>query len=243
MWKTDIITFLTDAWPGVLGHGLTGAALKKKIWSLNVHSVYSFSSDSKGGRVDGTVAGGGGGMILRPEIASKAIDHIVEEDKKSGRPARKTVCFTPDGAVFSQKTAKKWAEAPGIIAICGRYEGIDARFFDARQIETVSLGDFILCGGDSAAMATIEAAVRLLPGTIGKAECLVNESFSGHLLEEPQYTLPRNWEEMEIPSVLLSGDHNEIASWRLSRSEAVTFKKRPDLWKKYCKNERFKKDV
>ena len=233
IWKADIITFLPEAWPGPLNFGLPGKALLGGGWDLNIVNIRDYAL-GKRRNADDKPFGGGCGMVLRPDVAARALDAVIRKDTENKAEKREIVYFSPVGARFDGQIARRWAAGPGIIGLCGRYEGVDARFIEARNVTQISLGDFILCGGDVAAMAMVEAAVRLLPGTVGKAESLEKESFEDSLLEGGCYTAPREWENRRVPEVLLSGNHAAIAAWRKDEAEKLTFRTRPDLWKKYC---------
>jgi tRNA (guanine37-N1)-methyltransferase len=215
--------------PGPLGHSLAGKALERGTWSLDVHDI----RDHGLGRhrtVDDTPSGGGPGMVMRPDVLAAAIDAALAAPARKGRPL---AYLSPRGKVFDQAMARRWAEAGGVTLVCGRFEGVDERVLEARQVEEVSLGDFVLSGGEPAAIVMIDAVVRLLPGVVGDEAVLNEESFADGLLEYPQYTKPQNWEEREIPAVLLSGHHAEIASWRKRKAEDITRSRRPDLWARY----------
>ncbi len=219
------LTLFPAAWPGALGVSLTGSALQRGIWSLETVDIRSFSRH-KHASVDDTPAGGGPGMVLRPDVAADAIDAV----SLSGRPL---IHLTPRGRPFTQAMAREWAAGPGVVLFCGRFEGLDQRVIEARDMTEVSVGDAVLAGGDLPAQLLTEACVRLVPGVIGKAESAEEESFEGNLLEYPHYTRPRVWEGREIPEVLLSGDHGRIARWRREQAELVTKARRPDLWEKH----------
>ena len=215
--------------PGPLGHSLAGKALERGTWSLDVHDI----RDHGLGRhrtVDDTPSGGGPGMVMRPDVLAAAIDAALADPARKGRPL---AYLSPRGKVFDQAMARRWAEAGGVTLVCGRFEGVDERVLEARQVEEVSLGDFVLSGGEPAAIVMIDAVVRLLTGVVGDEAVLNEESFADGLLEYPQYTKPQNWEEREIPAVLLSGHHAEIASWRKRKAEDITRSRRPDLWARY----------
>lgn len=226
VWRTDIITFLPDIYPSILEHGLIGKARQKGLWDLKVLDICDFSGH-KSRSVDDTPAGGGSGMILKADVAARAIDRALSNG------VRPVVYLSPAGKKFDRDMAVQWSKEQGIIFLCGRYEGIDERVLQARDVREVSLGDFVLCGGDVAAIAMIEATVRLLDGTIGDAKSLVHESFEDVLLEHPHYTKPRQWESYEIPDILLSGNHGAIASWRLEQAKQRTKERRSDLWQRY----------
>ena len=226
----NVLTLFPDLFPGSTGVSIVGNALKQGIWSLNCINIREFS-DKKHASVDDSPFGGGPGMVLRPDILGKALDHAkstIPETKK-----HRILCLSPKGKRFHQKTAKDLLKSDVITIICGRYEGIDERFISTRGIEEVSLGDFITSGGEQAGLVVIDTIVRLLPGVIGKEESLSEESFEKNLLEYPQYTRPKTWEGKEVPAILLSGNHEEIRNWRLKESESLTKIRRPDLWKEY----------
>ena len=227
VWCTDIITFLPDIYPGILDYGLIGKARQKGLWRLKVLDICDFSGH-KSRSVDDTPAGGGSGMILKADVAARAIDEAVQTGGM-----RPVVYLSPAGKKFDRDMAVEWSQEDGIIFLCGRYEGIDDRVLQARQVREVSLGDFVLCGGDVAAIAMIEATVRLLNGTIGDSQSLIHESFEDALLEHPHYTKPREWEGYKIPDILLSGDHAAIAAWRLEQAKQRTKERRSDLWQRY----------
>ena len=212
---------------------LIGNALKKKIWNLDIINIRDFAKD-KHKSVDDTPYGGGAGMIMKPDIIGLAIDSL--KDKRSKR-----ICLTPRGKLLNQDKVKELSTEDGLILLCGRYEGIDQRVIDFYDFEEVSIGNYVISGGESATFVLLESVLRLLPGVLGGNETLNEESFSDKdLLEYPQYTKPRDWEGKKVPEVLFSGDHAKIKGWRLSQSEAITQRQRPDLWKKYLekKNEK-----
>lgn len=225
-----IITLFPDAFPGTLGLSLTGKALDFGLWQLETIDLRQFG-EGKHRNVDDTPAGGGAGMVLRPDVVDAAFRHA-----RIGTPidrARWPVIYlSPRGAPFTQATARRLAQAEGLTLLCGRFEGVDQRVLDHHQVEEISLGDFVLTGGEIAAQAILDATVRLIPGVLGNAASTEEESFSDGLLEHPQYTRPAVWEGQEIPSVLQSGNHAEIAKWRRARSEDLTRQRRPDLWEK-----------
>lgn len=223
-WQARIITLFPEAFPGVLGLSLTGKALKAGLWGLDTIDLRLFG-DGKHRNVDDTPAGGGAGMVLRADVLGRAIAQA-----QRGRNDAPLVYLSPRGAPFTQATARRWAGGPGVTLICGRFEGIDQRVIDHFGIEEVSLGDFVLTGGELAAQAMIDATVRLLPDVLGNAASVEDESFARGLLEHPQYTRPAEWQGLGIPPVLQSGNHAEIARWRQSQSEQLTQARRPDLW-------------
>lgn len=232
-WEARVITLFPDAFPGVLGASLTGRALDEGLWRLAVTDLRTFGV-GKHRNVDDTPAGGGAGMVLRPDVLGRAIRYA-NAGANPDRARWPFVYLSPRGRRFDQATARRFAEADGVTLICGRFEGIDERVIEHFGIEEISLGDFVLSGGEIAAQAMIDAAVRLRPGVLGNAASTEEESFSRGLLEHPQYTRPQVWEGREIPEVLLSGDHGRVAAWREAQSEALTRARRPDLWDAYDK--------
>jgi tRNA (guanine37-N1)-methyltransferase len=225
-----VVTLFPDAFPGTLGLSLTGKALDFGLWQLQTIDLRPFG-EGKHRNVDDTPAGGGAGMVLRPDVVDAALRHAAE-----GTPVDPTrwpvIYLSPRGKPFDQATARRFASGDGITLLCGRFEGVDQRVLDHHQIEEISLGDFVLTGGEIAAQALLDATVRLLPGVLGNAASTEEESFSDGLLEHPQYTRPTVWEGREIPPILQSGNHAEIAKWRRSEAEALTRARRPDLWEK-----------
>ena len=224
-WTATILTLFPDAFPGMLGTSIIGTAEKNRIWGLETVDIRDFSAN-KHRNVDDTPAGGGPGMVLKPNIAAAAIDSVA----RNGRPL---IYLTPRGAPLTQKRVRGLATGSGVIVFCGRFEGLDQRVIEGRQMEEVSIGDFVLAGGEVAAQAMIEACVRLLPGVLGGAESASEESFEDGLLEYPLYTRPREWEGRSIPEVLLSGDHKRIAQWQLDEKIEITKRRRPDLYEAY----------
>lgn len=225
VWKAQVITLLPDAFPGVLGQSLTGRALKDGLWQMETIDLRRYG-EGKHRNVDDTPAGGGAGMVLRADVMGKAID-----DARSRIPhAAPLIYLSPRGRPFTQEMARSLAEGPGCSLICGRFEGLDQRVIEHYQILEVSLGDFVLTGGDLAAQAIIDAVVRLLPGVLGNEASTDEESFSDGLLEHPHYTRPAKWRGLTIPDILMSGHHGKIAEWRQAQSEALTETRRPDLW-------------
>ncbi len=223
-WQARVITLFPEAFPGVLGHSLTGRALAEGLWGLEAIDLRPFGI-GKHRNVDDTPAGGGAGMVLRADVLGRAITGA-----QRGAADWPLVCLSPRGRPFAQSLARDWATGPGVVMICGRFEGVDQRVIDHFGIAEVSLGDFVLTGGEIAAQAMIDATVRLLPDVIGNADSLAEESFSQGLLEHPHYTRPAEWEGHSIPSVLMSGNHAEIARWRQAQAEMLTRRRRPDLW-------------
>lgn len=227
-WFASVLTLFPDMFPGPLGLSLPGKALKDGLWRLETLDIRSFARD-KHASVDDTPYGGGAGMVMRPDVVDAAI-HGAEEE--FGSSARK-IYLSPRGRVLNQALVKELVEAPSILLLCGRYEGIDQRVLDAQALEEVSVGDYILAGGEIAAMALLEACVRLLPGVLGNITTTDEESFETGLLEYPHYTRPAEWNGVEVPDVLLSGNHAKVKAWRQAQSEAITQKRRPDLWHEY----------
>lgn len=227
-WQARIITLFPEAFPGVLGLSLTGRALKEGRWGLDTIDLRPFGT-GRHRNVDDTPAGGGAGMVLRADVLSRAID-AAQRGTPNDRTAWPLVYLSPRGRPFSQEIARSWALARGVTLVCGRFEGIDQRVLDHYAVEEISLGDFVMTGGELAAQAMIDATVRLLPDVLGNAASTEEESFSAGLLEHPQYTRPAEWNGIPIPSVLLSGNHSAIAKWRQEQAEAVTRARRPDLW-------------
>ena len=219
----SVLTMFPEAFPGPLGVSLIGTAWKEQnLWSLDTVDIRGFSRDKRG-FLDDTPAGGGPGQVLRADVIAAALDSF----EPGGRPL---LYMSARGRPLTQARVREWAAGPGLIVLCGRFEGVDQRVLDARGFEEVSVGDAVLAGGEAAAMAAIEASVRLVPGVLGQSASLESESFEEGLLEYPQYTRPRNFEGLDIPEVLLSGHHGDIAKWRKAMSEQTTRERRPDLW-------------
>jgi tRNA (guanine37-N1)-methyltransferase len=223
MWRATILTLFPEMFPGPLGVSLAGRALAAGLWSLEARDIRDSATD-RHRSVDDTPAGGGPGMVLRADILAKAIDSA------NISPDQPRLLMSPRGRPLTQQRVATLATGPGPLIVCGRFEGIDQRVIEARGLEEVSVGDYVLSGGEIAAMALIDACVRLLPGVMGKAESGQDESFSHGLLEYPQYTRPQEFEGRPIPDVLLSGDHAKVAAWRRAEAEALTQTRRPDLW-------------
>lgn len=221
-WAARVITLFPEAFPGTLGLSLTGKALDLGLWRLDAIDLRTFGI-GKHRNVDDTPAGGGAGMVLRADVVDAALRAA------AGLPV---VYLSPRGRRFDQAMARDWAAGPGITLLCGRFEGVDQRVLDHHNIAEVSLGDFVMTGGEIAAQAMLDATVRLLPGVLGNADSAVEESFSDGLLEHPQYTRPAVWEGREIPAVLQSGNHAEIAKWRRAEAERITRERRPDMWER-----------
>lgn len=227
-WSARIITLFPDVFPGVLGASLTGKALRDGKWQMECIDLRPFG-EGKHRNVDDTPAGGGAGMVLRPDVLGRAIDHAMQ----GTRGTWPLVYLSPRGKRFDQAMARRWAAADGVTLLCGRFEGVDQRVIDHYGIEEVSLGDFVMTGGELAAQAMIDATVRLLPDVLGNAESIEEESHSSGLLEHPQYTRPAQWRGQAIPDVLMSGHHGKIAKWRQEEAEALTRARRPDMWDAY----------
>jgi len=226
IWTADVITLFPEAFPGLLGESLIGSALAKKLWTLQTVNLrdYGIGPHKK---VDDTPAGGGSGLVIRADVLEPALEKSIS-NYPNGRPL---IYMSPRGKPFEQRHAKKWAAGPGVIILCGRFEGIDERILESYDIEEISLGDFVMTGGEIAAQAIIDTTVRLLPGVLGNPESIVDESHTSGLLEYPHYTKPSEWKDKKIPEILLSGHHENIAKWRLNQAIATTKKNRPDLWK------------
>lgn len=220
-WRATVLTLFPGMYPGPLGASLAGRALARAVWSLDAVDIRGFARD-RHHSVDDAPFGGGAGMVMRPDVIDAAVTSVAD-----GRPV---ICLTPRGRRFAQADAVALAAGAGVVLLAGRYEGIDQRVIDAWSMTELSLGDFVLSGGEVAAMAVLDAAVRLLPGVMGSADSAVEESFSAGLLEYPQYTKPAEWRGRAVPSVLLSGHHGAVAAWRRAEAERVTRERRPDLW-------------
>ena len=227
MFVATVFTLYPDLFPGPFSEGLYGKALEKKIWNLQKVNLRDYAED-KHKTVDDTPYGGGSGMLIKPDVIGNALD-------KNTKKGEKIIFLTPRGKVFNHECAKKLSQEKIINIICGHFEGIDQRVIDSRNIEEISIGDFILSGGETASYVFLDAILRLIPGVIGNENSVAEESFENGLLEYPQYTKPQIWEKKSVPNVLLSGDHAKIKDWRLLQSEAITRDRRPDLWQKYNK--------
>ena len=228
MWQAQVFTLYPEVFPGPLSKGLYGKALSNNLWNLKVINIRD-SADDKHKTVDDTPYGGGSGMLLKADVLAKSLD----ENKNEGE---RILYLSPKGKKFDQNLAKELATEKSLSLICGHFEGVDERILSTRNIEEISIGDYVLSGGESAAYVVIDSILRLLPGVLGNENSKLDETFENGLLEYPQYTKPQIWEEKAVPDVLLSGDHNKIKDWRLSQSEAITRVRRPDLWEKYKKN-------
>ena len=232
MLEVKIFTLYPDLFPGPLDAGIYKKAKENKIWDIRVINIRDYSTDGRGS-VDDTPFGGGSGMLLRADIVASALD-------KNTKTGEKIIYLSPKGKKFDQSEARSISKLNKLNILCGHFEGIDQRLLETRNIEEYSIGDFILSGGETASFVFVDALVRLLPGVLGNVESNKEESFENYLLEHPQYTKPKDWEGKSPPDILFSGDHAKIKGWRLSQSEAITRRQRPDLWKKYLdkKNEK-----
>jgi tRNA (guanine37-N1)-methyltransferase len=225
MWRASILTIFPEMFPGPLALSVAGKALASGVWSLDTHDIRDAASD-KHRTVDDTPAGGGPGMVMKADVLARAIDAVPPD-------TRPRLLMSPRGASLTQGRVARLAAGQGAVIVCGRFEGIDERLIAARQLEEVSLGDFVLSGGEPAAIALLDACVRLLPGVMGKEASIAEESFAGGLLEYPQYTRPPVFEGEPIPEVLTSGDHAKVKAWRQAEAERLTRERRPDLWAAY----------
>jgi len=230
-WRATVLTLFPEMFPGALGVSLAGKALNEAKWALQTVDIRDFATD-KHRSVDDTPAGGGAGMVMRADIAAAAID-AARNDAAPGTP---TFYLSPRGTPLTQERARALAQGPGVLLLCGRFEGIDQRVLEARNVEEISIGDYVLSGGELAAQVLIDACVRLLPGVAGNESSLAEESFASGLLEYPHYTRPREWEGRAIPDVLLSGDHEKIAAWRRAQAENLTKARRPELFQRHRKD-------
>ena len=228
MFQVKIFTLYPDFFPGILSKGIYGRAIEKSLWNLDVINIRDYAKD-KHKTVDDTPYGGGEGMVLKPDVVAKALDQNLMKNEK-------IIYLTPKGKTFDQNKAKKFLNDKKINILCGHFEGIDQRVIESRGIEEISIGDYILSGGETAAYVILDSILRLVPGVLGNENSYKDESFENGLLEYPQYTKPQIWEKTPVPEVLLSGDHSKIKDWRLSQSEAITRVRRPDLWQKYKKD-------
>ena len=228
MWTVRVFTLYPELFPGPLGSGLYKKALEKKLWSLEVVNIRDYASD-KHKIVDDTPFGGGSGMVMRADVIANSLDKNISDKKEP------IIYLSPKGKKFDQAYTRKISNK-NINIICGHFEGIDQRLLETRNIEEVSVGDFILSGGEIGAFVVMDTIVRLIPGVLGNPNSLAEETFERSLLEYPQYTKPQKWEKKNVPAVLLTGDHAKIKDWRLVQSEDITRRRRPDLWKKYKKN-------
>ncbi|MGE0063497.1 MAG: tRNA (guanosine(37)-N1)-methyltransferase TrmD [Xanthobacteraceae bacterium] len=225
MWRASVLTLFPEMFPGPLGVSLAGKALAAKVWSLDAIDIRAHATD-RHRTVDDTPAGGGPGMVMKADVLAKALDAIPNDD-------RPRLLMSPRGRPLTQGRVQDLARGPGAVILCGRFEGVDERLIEARKLEEVSLGDFVLSGGEVAALALLDACVRLIPGVMGKEASAAEESFSHGLLEYPQYTRPPVFEGLAIPEVLTSGDHARVEKWRQAEAERLTKERRPDLWAAY----------
>jgi len=228
MFQARVFTLYPEVFPGPLSKGLYGKALSNKLWDLSVINIRDAATD-KHKTVDDTPYGGGTGMLLKADVLANALDQKVKKGER-------VFYLSPKGKKFDQKLAQDLSKEKSISLICGHFEGVDERVLATRNIEEISIGDYVLSGGETAALVVLDSILRLLPGVLGNDKSSLDETFENGLLEYPQYTKPQIWEEKSVPDVLLSGDHSKIKDWRLSQSEAITRVRRPDLWKKYKKN-------
>ena len=228
MFQAKIFTLYPEYFPGPFEIGICKKAFEKKLWDLKLINIRDYADD-KHKTVDDTPYGGGVGMLMRPDVVAKSLDANLDE--------KETVYYlTPRGKIFNQDIAKDIVKKNKVNILCGHFEGVDQRVLDSRNVEEISIGDFILSGGEMASFVVLDTVLRLVPGVLGNLNSTKDESFENGLLEYPQYTKPQIWEKLSVPDILLSGDHNKIKSWRLSQSEAITRHRRPDLWQKYKKD-------
>ena len=228
-WRATVLTLFPEAFPGPLGLSLAGRALASGVWSLEAVNIRDFAAD-RHRTVDDTPFGGGAGMVLRPDVVDAAVGAVLGP---AGADERPLLCLTPRGEPFTQADAVSLAAGPGAILIAGRYEGVDQRVIEARGMREVSIGDYVLSGGELPALVVLDACVRLLPGVMGAAESADEESFASGLLEYPHYTRPADWQGRRVPEVLLSGHHAAVAAWRRAEAERITRARRPDLWERH----------
>ena len=228
MFQAQVFTLYPEIFPGPLAKGIYGKAQNNKLWDLSVINIRDAATD-KHKTVDDTPYGGGTGMLLKADVLANSLDQNVKKGER-------IFYLSPKGKIFDQKLAQDLSKEKSISLICGHFEGVDERVLTTRNIEEISIGDYVLSGGETAALVVLDSILRLLPGVLGNEKSSVDETFENGLLEYPQYTKPQIWEEKSVPEVLLSGDHSKIKDWRLSQSEAITRDRRPDLWEKYKKN-------
>ncbi len=238
VWTARVLTIFPEMFPGPLSASLAGRALSEGLWALETVDIRDFARD-KHRSVDDAPFGGGPGMVMRADVVDAALAAAVDAPVDRAAPA---IYLNPRGRLLTQARVRELAAGPGVVLLCGRFEGIDERVIETRAVEEISLGDFVLSGGEPAATALIDACVRLLPGVLGAEESLAEESFERGLLEYPHYTRPRSWCGREVPEVLLSGHHQKIAAWRLDQAERITRERRPDLWAAYQRDQLSKKE-
>ncbi len=230
MYAVKIFTLYPETFPGPLAGGIYGKAMRNSLWSLKTVNIRDYADD-KHKTVDDTVFGGGSGMLMKPDIVANSLDKNISKGEK-------IFYLSPKGKKFNQKFANSLSKQNGINLICGHFEGVDDRLLSTRNIEEISIGDYVLSGGETAAFVILDAVLRLIPGVLGNKDSIKDETFENSLLEYPQFTKPKIWEGKSVPDVLLSGDHAKIKSWRLSQSEDITRRQRPDLWEKYLKDKK-----
>ncbi|MSO64765.1 MAG: tRNA (guanosine(37)-N1)-methyltransferase TrmD [Alphaproteobacteria bacterium] len=230
-WSAQVLTLFPEAFPGVLGLSLAGRALRQRLWSLEAINIRDYAAD-RHGTVDDTPFGGGPGMVMRADILAAALDAALAQGPV-GPPQRRVLYLSPRGRLLDQRFVRGLAEASMVTLICGRFEGVDERVLETRNIEEVSVGDLVLAGGEPAAFVVLDATIRLLPGVLGNPHGLTEESFAQDLLEYPHYTRPQIWESKNVPDVLLSGHHDAVRRWRQARAEEITKERRPDLWRRH----------
>ena len=227
-WRARVLTLIPEVFPGPLGVSVAGRALADGVWDLETVDIRDFAGN-KHQTVDDAPFGGGPGMVMRPDVADGAIGAAHADGFQAP-----VIYLSPRGRPLTQRRVKDWARGPGVVLLCGRFEGVDERILEARRMEEVSLGDFVLSGGELAAMSLIDACLRLLPGVVGKEESLAEESFERGLLEYPHYTRPRVWQGRAVPEVLVSGHHERVRAWRREQAERITRERRPDLWSRHA---------
>jgi len=234
-WTARVLTIFPEMLPGMLGHSIAGKALERGLWALEALDIRDFAED-RHSRVDDTPFGGGAGMVMRADVIDRALGEAIGRDEAAGGGSP-VIYLSPRGRRLDQDRVREVAAGPGAILLCGRYEGVDQRVLDARDVEEISLGDFVLSGGEPAALALIDACIRLLPGVMGAEASLEEESFVAGLLEYPHYTRPAEWCGRAVPEVLLSGHHEKIRAWRRAEAERITRESRPDLWTRYRRDD------